>query len=264
MKNEYTFFKFGNFSNTHNSQRARKMRNKCDVREHFWEIDIFLRAARIWRRRNITSCLREKLFIEKKITMNNEDVTTSEVELVPREQVPQIILRRINCRMIERAVVEGCSRQEAEKRHNVGLSKPRIPRNARNRAPGDSGKRRQDISRRKFRYTLFAGPSAARGAQPETVNQAPRVNSRRWQTMRGVTKALSSLRPAGCSLPANIQSSVHSPLWNGKRARAREREREGEREEEGRGRRREGAPSITWEIALALFMCVYTDTSRAH
>lgn len=31
---------------------------------------------------------------------------------------------------------------------------------------------------------------------------------------------------------------------------------------EGEGRYR-GAPSITWEIALALFMCVYTDTSRA-
>ncbi|KAG7202216.1 hypothetical protein KM043_015887 [Ampulex compressa] len=33
--------------------------------------------------------------------------------------------------------------------------------------------------------------------------------------MRGVTKALSSLRPAGCSA-ANIQSSVHSPLWKGR------------------------------------------------
>jgi hypothetical protein len=145
---------------------------------------------------------------------------------------------------------------------NVGLSKSRTSQRG-IAAPGDSGKRRQDISRRKFRYTLFAGPSAARGAQPETVNQAQRVNSRRWQTMRGVTKALSSLRPAGCSLPANIQSSVHSPLWNGKRARMRARARARTRERE-RGRRRKGSPiNYMGNCARIIYVRIHRHEPRA-
>lgn len=114
--------------------------------------------------------------------------------------------------------------------------------------------RRARIFGGKFRYTVFAGPRerssevgggrwrSVAGERTRDSKSTPRVNSRRWQTMRGVTKALSSLRPTGCSV-ANIQSSVHSPLWKGKGS--------------WRGG---GTPSITWEIALALFMCVYTDT----
>lgn len=85
-------------------------------------------------------------------------------------------------------------------------------------------------------------------AQPETVNQAARVNSRRWQTMPRRDEGIVEFTPRGVHSPANIQSPVHSPLWSGNG--------------NGRGGGR-GAPSITWEIALALFMCVYTDTSRA-
>lgn len=109
------------------------------------------------------------------------------------------------------------------------------------------GGNRMTEERRSFDENF--GTRSLRGRQPSVARErtrdsksTPRVNSRRWQTMRGVTKALSSLRPTGCSV-ANIQSSVHSPLWKGKGS------------QEGGG-----TPSITWEIALALFMCVYTDT----
>jgi len=112
-------------------------------------------------------------------------------------------------------------------------------------ARDDSGKRSQDVSRRKFQCALFAVRDS--WAQPETVNQAARVNSRRWQTMHGVTKALSSLRPAGRTLRLTSRAQFTHHYGTGT----------------GTGGGCRGAPSITWEIALALFMCVYTDTSRA-
>lgn len=86
-------------------------------------------------------------------------------------------------------------------------------------------------------YTVFAGFEARQ--RTRDGKSRPRVNSsRRWRTMRGVTKALSSLRPTGCCSAANASRHYGRDGWK-----------------MGEG---EGSPSITWEIALALFMCVRT------
>lgn len=50
---------------------------------------------------------------------------------------------------------------------------------------------------------MFAGPGSGEQRTRDGKSR-PRVNSRQWQTMRGVTKALSSLRPTGCCSAANI------------------------------------------------------------
>lgn len=86
------------------------------------------------------------------------------------------------------------------------------------------------------RLVSTAGDSKS---SPESELTAVANNARR-------DEGIVEFTPRGVLSPANIQSSVHSPLWNGN--------------DGGKGR---GGPSITWEIALALFMCVYTDTSRA-
>jgi len=97
------------------------------------------------------------------------------------------------------------------------------------------------------------GTCSLRG-RPRLVSAAGDGKSSRESELSAVAnnarrdEGIVEFTPRGVHSPANIPSPVHSPLWNGNGA--------------GVGESR-GAPSITWEIALALFMCVYTDTSRA-
>lgn len=73
----------------------------------------------------------------------------------------------------------------------------------------------------------------------------PRVNSRQWQTMRGVTKALSSLRPTGCSLWLTSRAQFTHHYGKGREAR------------------KVGAPHQLHGKLRSHYLCAYTRTRAA-
>lgn len=80
----------------------------------------------------------------------------------------------------------------------------------------------------------------------------PRVNSRQWQTMRGVTKALSSLRPTGCCSVANIPVLGSLAIMGTKG--------EGTQEDGGRG----GVPHQLHGKLRSHYLCAYTHRHGLH
>jgi len=136
-------------------------------------------------------------------------------------------------------------RKNSNKKSRV--SRHRIPRFAESRAVTAE----REVGRMSLDENF--GTRSLRG-RPRLVNAAGDGKSSRESELSAVAnnarrdEGIVEFTPRGVHSTANIQSPVHSPLWNGNG--------------NGRGGGR-GAPSITWEIALALFMCVYTDTSRA-
>lgn len=101
---------------------------------------------------------------------------------------------------------------------------------------------------------MFAGPGSGEQRTRDGKSR-PRVNSRQWQTMRGVTKALSSLRPTGCCSAANI------PVLGSLAIMGKGEGREGWKMGGGQGGG--GVPHQLHGKLRSHYLCAYTPTRAA-